>query len=264
MAGIERAMAHGIEVGAICTFTAQSAPHAAEIFDFFVGEGLNFSVHAAMSALRQPGADPWSLSPEEHGELLVGLLDRYLASPMMVRVGTLDSMARSVSAGRGGICTFGDCLGKYLAVGPAGAIYPCQRFAGMPEFAVGDVARLPSSAEMKASSAWRAFAEREEHVKEACGPCAHFAVCKGGCPYNALVGGGGLPGPTACDPHCGAYRRAFDAVTERALAEMFSPDNLDEVVARPDPELGLMRNGPLLAIMRASLDRSQPTPPASD
>jgi hypothetical protein len=45
---------------------------------------------------------------------------------------------------------------------------------------------------------------------------------------------------------------------------MFSPDNLDEVVARPDPELGLMRNGPLLAIMRASLDRSQPTPPASD
>jgi dihydrolipoamide dehydrogenase len=52
-------------------------------------------------------------------------------------------MARSVSAGRCGICTFGECLGGYLAVGPDGAIYPCQRFAGMPEFAIGDVAGQP-------------------------------------------------------------------------------------------------------------------------
>ncbi|HEX7491685.1 MAG TPA: radical SAM protein, partial [Candidatus Limnocylindrales bacterium] len=64
MAGIGRARAHGIEAGAICTFTAQSASHAAEIFDFFVGEGLNFSIHAAMPALRQPGTDGWSVEAE--------------------------------------------------------------------------------------------------------------------------------------------------------------------------------------------------------
>jgi uncharacterized protein len=43
-AGIERARAHGLDVGAICTFTAQSVSHASEIFGFFVREGLNFSV----------------------------------------------------------------------------------------------------------------------------------------------------------------------------------------------------------------------------
>jgi uncharacterized protein len=265
MAGIERARAHSIDVGAICTFTAQSVAHTPEIFDFFVREGLNFSVHAALPSLRYPEADRWSITPEAHGELLVDLLDRYLENLTRVRISTLDSMARSVSAGRGGICTFGECLGGYLAVGPDGAIYPCQRFAGMPDFAVGDVATRPSLAELKASPVWREFRAREEQVKEACGDCAYFGFCKGGCTYNALVGSEGVLAPTARDPHCASYRRTFDAVTERAMAEMFSPENLDAVVERPDPERGLMRRGPLLSIMRDGAIRTRPaaTPAAS-
>jgi uncharacterized protein len=250
MAGIALARTHGIQVGAICTFTAQSAPHAAEIFDFFVGEGLDFSVHAAMPALGHSEAGDWSMAAEAHGELLVGLLDRYLADGPKVRIGTLDSMARSVSAGRGGICTFGDCLGKYLAVGPDGAIYPCQRFVGMSEFAVGSVARRPGPESMGATPAWQSFAAREEHVKESCGDCSHFGFCKGGCPYNALVGAGGVLAPTARDPHCAGYRRTFDAIVERALGELFSPENIDEIVERPDLEFGLMRRGPILSLMR--------------
>jgi uncharacterized protein len=256
MAGIERARAHGLDVGAICTFTAVSVPHAPEIFDFFVREGLNFSVHAALPSLRYPEAnrrleaDAWSITPEAHGELLVGLLNRYLENLTRVRISTLDSMARSVSAGRGGICTFGECLGGYLAVGPDGAIYPCQRFVGMDEYRVGDVHARPSLADLKASPVWQAFAAREEHVEEACGECAYFGLCKGGCPYTALVDAGGVLASTARDPHCASYRRTFDAVTERAMAEMFSPENLDAVVERPDPERGLMQRGPLLSIMR--------------
>jgi uncharacterized protein len=250
MAGIERARAHGLGVGAICTFTEQSIGHAEEIFDFFVREGLNFSVHAALPSLRYPEADRWSITPEAHGELLVGLLDRYLANLTRIRISTLDSMARSVGTGRGGICTFGDCLGGYLAVGPDGAIYPCQRFAGMPEFVVGNVARRPSLDELRQSPVWRTFRAREEHVQEACGDCASYGSCKGGCPYNALVGADGRLGATARDPHCGAYRRAFETITNRAMAEVFSPENLDAVVARPDPQRGLMRRGRLLSIMR--------------
>ncbi len=260
MAGIERARAHGLDVGAICTFTAGSVAHAPEIFDFFVREGLNFSVHTALPSLRYPEADRWSITPEAHGELLVGLLDRYLANLTRVRISTLDSMARSVSAGRGGICTFGECMGGYLAVGPDGSIYPCQRFAGIEEYRVGNVAARPSLEELRRSPVWREFRAREEAIaadNSECGDCAYLALCRGGCPYNVLVAQGegvGSGGPTfgsdRRDPHCASYRRTFDAVTERAMAEMFSPENLDVVVERPDPERGLMRRGPLLSIMR--------------
>ncbi|MGZ6265707.1 MAG: TIGR04083 family peptide-modifying radical SAM enzyme [Candidatus Limnocylindrales bacterium] len=250
MAGIERARSHGLEVGCICTFTAQSAPRANEIFDFFVAEGLSFSVHAAVSSLRYPDAAGWSLPAAAHGELMAGLLDRYLDNLTRVRIGTLDSMCRSVSAGRGGICTFGDCLGGYLAVGPDGAIYPCQRFAGMPEFVLGDVATAPSAEALKAAPVWRMFAARQRHIAESCGDCSYLAVCRGGCPYNALIGAGGVLESTAPDPHCEAYRRTFATITERALAEVFAPENMEAVVARSDPEHGLMRHGRLLSLMR--------------
>lgn len=249
MAGIERARAHGLEVGCICTFTAKTAPRANEIFDFFVAQGLDFSVHAALPSLRHPDADRWSLSAEAHGDLLVGLLDRYLADLTRVRISTLDSMCRSVSAGRGGICIFGDCLGEYLAVGPDGTIYPCQRFAGIPQFGLGDVHAAPSAEALVVSPVWQAFAAREQRVAESCGNCSYLALCRGGCPYNAVVEGGGTLAPTADDPHCEAYRRTFSAITERAMVEVFARDNLEAVVARPDPERGLLRHGRLLSLM---------------
>jgi uncharacterized protein len=249
MAGIERARAHGLEVGCICTFTAQTAPRANEIFDFFVAQGLDFSIHAALPSLRHTDADRWSLPAEAHGDLLVGLLDRYLANLTRVRISTLDSMCRSVSAGRGGICTFGDCLGGYLAVGPDGAIYPCQRFAGISQFSLGDVHAAPSADALEASPVWQAFAARERHVAESCGSCSYLALCRGGCPYNAVVGACGTLARTARDPHCEAYRRTFSAITERAMVEVFARENIEAVVARPDPQRGLLRRGRLLSLM---------------
>jgi uncharacterized protein len=249
MAGIERARAHGLEVGYICTFTARSAERAEEVFDFFRCEGLGFSIHAALPPLGRLG-DGWALPPEDHGQLLVDMLDRYLAHADKVRIGTLDAMSRSVSAGRGGICSFGDCLGEYLAVDPEGFIYPCQRFAGMPGFLLGNVHECPSLQALAEAPAWRLFAERQARIEEKCGDCPHLDYCRGGCPYNAIARGGEGFDAALRDPHCPAYRRAFDAIAERALQEVFSDENLAAVVEQGSGKHGLMRRGRLLQIMR--------------
>lgn len=138
MAGIRRARQHGLNVGVICTFTRQSAARADEVFAFFLRERLGFSVHAALPALGRE-RDEWSLPPEEAGPLFVHLFDRYLENVEHIRISTFDAMCRSVSAGQGGLCTFSDCLGKYLAVDPEGWIYPCQRLAGSPAWRIGNV-----------------------------------------------------------------------------------------------------------------------------
>jgi len=246
IAGIERARDHGLAPGAICTFTAQSAPAADEVFDFFLGKGLNFSLHAALPSLRYPAVRRWALPPAAHGELLVHLLDRYLDNLTRIKISTLDSMARSVSAGSGGICTFGDCLGKYLAVGPDGAIYPCQRFAGLADYRLGNVADCPSADDMAATPTWQAFAARQAQIAQECGDCSALAICRGGCPYNALVDGS----PEGRDPHCAAYKATFEHISDRALSEVFAPENLDAIVERPDGKRGLMRRGRLLSLMR--------------
>ncbi len=255
MAGIELARRHDLPVGVICTLTSRSAQRLDEIFDFFVAEGLDFGVHPALPSLQHRSADRWSLDANSYGDALVSLLDRYLESQGTVHVSTLDSMARSLSAGRGDICVFGDCLGEYFAIGPDGAIYPCQRFAGMAEFAIGDVGRQPGPAELRRSPAWRALAAREESISEMCGGCAYLAMCRGGCPYAALTASQGLPMQGSRDPLCEAYRRTFDAVTERAMAEVFSPENLRAAVERPDRSLGLLQRGRLLALMTTGAGR---------
>ena len=255
MAGIERARAHGLNVGCICTFTNGSARHYGEIFDFFVREGLSFTVHEAVPVLRKRGANDWSLSPQAYGQLLVNLVDRYLTSLDRIRIGTLDSICRSVSAGRGGICTFCDCLGGYLAVAPAGDIYPCQRFSAMREYRLGNVEDCPSAEGLALSTVWKAFQARQDRLADTCGGCAYLDICRGGCPYNALAAerGGQVAFEDICtrrDPNCTAYRQIFRSVADRALKEALSAENLEEVVNHVDARKGLLRRGRLISIMR--------------
>ncbi len=249
--GLGRARQHGFQPGCICTFTAQSASRWTEVFDFFLEQGLGFSVHAALPPLGR-GGDGWALSPAAHGDLLLNLLDRYLANLSRIRISTLDAMSRSVSAGHGGICTFGDCLGEYLAVDPQGWIYSCQRFAGMPQFRLGNVHARPSWEALQNAPAWRMLAQRQAQIRDECGGCAWLETCRGGCPYNALAANGGSFAPTRRDPHCPAYQKAFEAITERALAEVFAPDNLAAVVESGGGRHGLLRKGKLLHLMRGS------------
>jgi uncharacterized protein len=249
MKGVQLAHSYGIDVGCICTFTPSSLPHLGEIFDFFVEEGLNFTIHACTPSLRHPEAKGWALSAEEHGQLLADSLAAYLENLDRVRIGTLDSLCRSISAGRGGLCSFTDCLGSYTAVGPDGGVYPCQRFTGMPGYVMGNVMDAPSLERIHLSAVWRMFDDRQVHIEEECGACAHLDLCRGGCPYNALVEGNGRF-KTLKDSHCEAYRHIFNRITDQALEEVFSAENMREVVAHADSDKGLLRRGKLLSLMR--------------
>jgi uncharacterized protein len=106
----------------------------------------------------------------------------------------------------------------------------------------------PDWEQLERSPIWQLFREREVRVVEECGDCPHFAICKGGCPYDVLAAGGGSF-RTLRDPYCPAYRRIFSHITERGLAEVFSEENLSAVVAQPAGDT-LLRRGALLALMR--------------
>ena len=248
MHGINLARARGIPVGCIATFTAQSAPRWREVVDFFLVEGLGFSLHAALPVLGHPTAQPWQLSPEGYGALLSGLLDFYLDNLKRMRIETLDALIRSVSAGKGGMCTFGDCLGAYLAVGPDGSIYPCQRFCDDSRFKLGGVDEHPDA--LRRSAVWAEFARRQEKIAAECAGCAFLDICRGGCPYNVLAASGGTTfNGSLRDPYCPAYRSIFTMITERAAAEAFAPENLQEVVERPEAKRGMLRKGRILELM---------------
>jgi hypothetical protein len=64
------------------------------------------------------------------------------------------------------------------------------------------------------------------------GGCKHVRYCRGGCPYNAKAPYDGKI--NGVDPHCTAYRRIFDEITDRLNKEMFeSPDMEMTILSKP-------------------------------
>ena len=209
-AGMELLKKRRVGAGAICTIAAPNAKRAAEIFQ---ESKQPYALHGAVPMLYAP-SDEMSLSTEEMRTILVDSYKAYKKNPAHNRITTIDSMAKGCLDGRGHTCTFFDCLGAFTAIAPDGGIYSCQRFCGMEEYCLGNVRQNPSEEMILNSPAYTLLINIEEEKRAACGDCAHFAYCRGGCLYNTITGGGSK------DPYCEAYRAAFDRISMDMALEM--------------------------------------------
>ena len=231
MRGYRIAQEHGLSVRFITTFTSYSEKYREEIFNFYLENGWILKFHPALPSLRGDEPEKWALDPEEYGKLLIYLLDKYLENMDRIEVMNIDHLCKGVFSGKGAVCTFVDCMGDVLAVGPDGGIYPCYRFVGMPEYVMGNVYDRPGIEELAKSDAWKLMFDYKEYVDQHCKDCDHIKYCRGGCPYNAITPTGGeIKG---VDPHCISYKMIFDEITERVNNEMFGG---------PSMEMGFFQN----------------------
>jgi uncharacterized protein len=218
MQGYEIAKTHGVFVRFICTFTAQSVKQREDIFNFFLKNRFVMKLHPALPSLRSNQPGKWALDPQEYGELLVYLLDKYLDHMGEIEIMNINDLFRCVFTRRGSVCTFVDCMGNTFAIGPDGSIYPCYRFVGMAQYIMGNVADHPTVEDLRQSDAWKRMDRYRQYVDQACGECTHIRYCRGGCPYNAIVACGGED--RGVDPNCTAYKRIFGEISDRLNREM--------------------------------------------
>jgi uncharacterized protein len=207
---------NGLNISFICTFTSYSKDFKDEIYDFFLKNRYNLKLHAALPSLRYDNANKWALSPTDHGQLLINLLDKYLNDLDKIEIKDFDHICKSSFLRRGTLCTFADCMGDTLAIGHDGNIYPCYRFVGMDEYIMGNVFTHPSMDEIKESKPWTKLQEFKNFVDENCKNCTYIKFCRGGCPYNGIVSSNSNK---AVDPQCEAYKMIFKEVSKRANME---------------------------------------------
>ncbi|MBU4076725.1 MAG: TIGR04083 family peptide-modifying radical SAM enzyme [Euryarchaeota archaeon] len=239
--GFEIAIEAGLKVSFICTFTSHSIKFKEDIFNFFLENGLNLKLHPALPSLRSDDPGKWALSPEDYGELLIYLLDKYLENIGKIEIMNIDHLCKCVLTNRGTVCTFVDCMGDTFAVGPDGSIYPCYRFVGMPKYVMGNVYDHPTVEDISKSDAWKLMFEFKDYVDKNCGECKYIKFCRGGCPYNAIAPADGEV--RGVDPHCPAYKRIFKEITERWEKEFFGGSGGTEmfgVPSEPDGKAGIM------------------------
>jgi uncharacterized protein len=90
------------------------------------------------------------------------------------------------------------------------------------------------------------------YVDTACKDCSHIKYCRGGCPYNAIAPSGGML--DGVDPHCTAYKRIFDELSERLNREMFEIPMMDTGFGSPAMTPGKKKPG-VMALMRTIVGR---------
>lgn len=251
MKGYDIAKAHGLNVRFICTFTNKSVKYRDEIFDFFLKNGFVLKLHPALPSLRSENPGQWALPPEEYGELLVYLLDKSLEHLQDIDVMNINDLCRCVFTRHGTVCTYVDCMGSTFAIGPDGNIYPCYRFVGMPEYIMGNVRDQPDRDTLMQSQAGKLMSRFKEYVDSACGKCRHMRYCRGGCPYNAMAP---TPGEIhGVDPHCVAYKKIFDEITDRMDKEMFESPMM-EIPSVPSKSRKAVKPG-VMTLMRKVVSR---------
>ena len=210
MAGLRILQKHGVHAGAICTFTDESCGRAAEVFR---SSTAPYAVHGAIPVL---GGDVrrGSVSARQMTQMLLDSYDAYKNDPAHCRITTIDALAKGVYDEKGATCTFFDCLGTFAAIDPDGDIYTCQRFCGLEEYRVGNVSSGLTEGEILRSFAYAKLRKAQDIKKTACGDCAHWKYCMGGCLYSSLTAGSDK------DPYCEAYRAAFDRIVRDMALEM--------------------------------------------
>ena len=247
--GIQLARKYGIEVGVICTFTPISARDMETVIDFFIQEGLPISIHVTTPVIGHNQSE-WIFTPQGAGATYVKLFDLYLDKINKIEVRNFDALARGIACNRGSTCTFINCLGKHLSIGPEGEIFLCNRFAGHPHLQLGNILVHKKLSDLKSTSTWKKFAAREGNVAKDCGDCTHYDYCAGGCAFNTLSNSNGLR-----DPGCQAYKSIFDHIINCAAQEAIAPKNISALINTEKPE-GLLRHGKLIDIMVGRSHRS--------
>ncbi len=182
------------------TFTRHNLDFAADVLHLSSLGFKNISVEPAIGSGRD-----WSLREED----LPRVLREYeeLAVEMASRGGDFEFFHFQIDLERG------PCLGKrlkgcgagteYLAVTPAGELYPCHQFVGEAEFLLGDVFDGIHRMDLV-----RKFSDADLYQKRGCPDCPVRFYCGGGCYANAYARHGDITHPDELG--CALHRRRVE------------------------------------------------------
>ncbi len=215
MDSLWRLVDDGIRPLVIGTYAAESIPAAFSIYERALGwreraPALRFNYR--YPAGRDAGAGA-SISPQEYGEMLVGLYDRWIVDMQDFPITPLDQMLKKVIGLESGRCPWTKaCGGQFMEIEPNGDVYNCGELADLadPQYRYGNIDEH-DAVQLLASPAATAMKRRRWDLPQDCLTCRHFEVCEGGCARDSVLFDRGLGGKFY---YCQSWMRVFDRIQD--------------------------------------------------
>jgi len=208
-----KARERGLHIGVICVINRDTVPHVEAIYKNFKSLGLPFTMSPVTPNHGQALASQ-PLTPEEYTEVLIRLFDAWFNDPQpTVPVNPPHSILQGIIyGGMPFYCSADDsCFSKFVSFLPDGSVYPCNRFAGEPNFFLGNILEKPLDV-ILSQGPRQALMDRTKDKLEPCATCESNSMCRGGCAHHAFAFYGNIMMP---DYYCRSFFKAFSYYRER-------------------------------------------------
>lgn len=226
MQGIRLLQKHGVEWNALAVVNDFNADQPKEFYRFFKEIGCRFIQftpiverllpHAdgrQLAAVEEEGTEgmmPFSVSPEQWGDFLIGIFDEWVKEDVgEYFVQLFDATLANWMGVQPGICTLARTCGHAGAIEWNGDVFACDHFV-FPQYRLGNL-REKSLVEMMYSPKQREFGRaKQTALPRQCRECRWLFACNGECPKNRFART--ADGEKGLNFLCNGYRRFFEHV----------------------------------------------------
>jgi len=226
MAGSAALKRAGITPRASCVLTPHALPHAEALVDWFAEAGF-WEADFPPAGRFVGGRYELLVTPEQYGEFMVRVFDRWLALGRTdFRIRSLSGAVRGLSGRAPSYCKFEASCSQYATFGYDGRVYPCDEFSGQPEYLLGDVLTQPLD-DILSTPLAQTLHKTWTATPAACLSCEWVGVCRGGCPFERQMGGGADGRTVLCEGFKKVFTRVagelgVKAAPRRETAEAFA------------------------------------------
>ncbi|MFA6133154.1 MAG: anaerobic sulfatase maturase [Phycisphaerae bacterium] len=205
-AGLELLARHGAEFNVLVTLNSINAPHAGDIYRYFVNRGiryLQFIPILERTADDQP--TDFSCTGEQFGRLMIDVFDLWAARDVgKVSERLIDCVLHTIIYGRSSMCCHAKSCANAYVLEWNGDLYACDHFV-YRQWRVGNI-QQEGLAQLLASEKLREFSLMKRELPALCRDCEFLAYCNGGCPkHHRPIG----TDPARVNHFCEGYKTFF-------------------------------------------------------
>ncbi len=217
-AGLELLRTKRVEFNVLVTLNARNAPHAGDIYRYFVNRGVRWLQFIPIVERDEQGrVREFSCTGEQFGRFMLEVFDLWRDRHVgVVSERLIDSVLHSLVHGEAALCCNAARCANAHVLEFNGDLYACDHFV-YRQWLIGNIHETPL-AELDRSEKLEAFAALKTNLPDACRDCQFLRYCNGGCPKHHV--------PDATDPRrvnhfCEGYKMFFrEALPElKRLAE---------------------------------------------
>ena len=207
-AGLELLRSHGVEFNVLVTINSRNAPHAGDIYRYFVNRGVHWLQFIPILEKDSSGRpEEFSCTGEQFGRLMLDVFelwrDRHVG---VVSERLIDSVLHTIVHGEASLCCNAKRCANAYVLEFNGDLYACDHFV-YPQWRLGNVMETPL-AELVRCRRLEEFATLKTDLPAACRDCEFLAYCNGGCPKHHIPDAAG--GDSARVNHfCEGYKMFF-------------------------------------------------------